>query len=435
MKRKLLYLSIATLFFVACKKDLDDIKKIKKDGVTLVDWNPTFVAPLVNSRSTLGQGFDNFTEQIKELENSGLKIKQRNDGVFVVCYDFELESQRMNDYYVLPRHDENISLVVSEEKLNDIKSLPVGSSIDGIWDSTFAFDMTPPYGALLELLETSGGSIDLDFSHNFNQDLGLEVTFRSVKDRSTNNMLTTTLSGSTDQESILIDNHRFNLTYVDPIDGQTKYNRIEINVRTVGTITHDNLTGDRFGMDLSIGDYYLKYVQGYLGEFSTELKVGVDTFDFFDNINLEGMYLKEPKLKMDFESTIGMPMILKIDTFAFGYQNGTIESLGVEVETNLIKALNWCDVANMLRIQNERLDISYFPTTREYTQQYGVNKKILDSLDKEIVIMHPGPINRGVEITSDVADSHHSIILDQVENGVAIRMAVLYLLAQKISSN
>ncbi|GGW33132.1 aspartate carbamoyltransferase catalytic subunit [Arenibacter certesii] len=109
-----------------------------------------------------------------------------------------------------------------------------------------------------------------------------------------------------------------------------------------------------------------------------------------------------------------------------------IESLGVTVEPNLRKALNWCDVANMLRIQNERLDISYFPTTREYTQQYGVNKALLDSLDKEIVIMHPGPINRGVEITSDVADSKQSIILDQVENGVAIRMAVIYLLASKI---
>jgi len=109
-----------------------------------------------------------------------------------------------------------------------------------------------------------------------------------------------------------------------------------------------------------------------------------------------------------------------------------IESLGIEVESNLIKALNWCDVANMLRIQSERLDISYFPTTREYTQQYGVNKAILDGLDKEIVIMHPGPINRGVEITSDVADSKQSIILNQVENGVAIRMAVIYLLASKI---
>ncbi|HUH47549.1 MAG TPA: aspartate carbamoyltransferase catalytic subunit [Arenibacter sp.] len=109
-----------------------------------------------------------------------------------------------------------------------------------------------------------------------------------------------------------------------------------------------------------------------------------------------------------------------------------IESLGVTVETDLRKALNWCDVANMLRIQNERLDISYFPTTREYTQQYGVNRALLDGLDKEIVIMHPGPINRGVEITSDVADSKQSIILNQVENGVAIRMAVIYLLASKI---
>jgi aspartate carbamoyltransferase catalytic subunit len=109
-----------------------------------------------------------------------------------------------------------------------------------------------------------------------------------------------------------------------------------------------------------------------------------------------------------------------------------IASLGVTVETDLRKALNWCDVANMLRVQNERMDISYFPSTREYTQLYGVNMDLLNSLDKEIVIMHPGPINRGVEITSEVADSNQSIILNQVENGVAIRMAVIYLLASKI---
>ena len=109
-----------------------------------------------------------------------------------------------------------------------------------------------------------------------------------------------------------------------------------------------------------------------------------------------------------------------------------IESLGVTVEPNLRKALEWCDVANMLRVQNERMDVNYFPSTREYAQQYGVDKALLDSLNKEIVIMHPGPINRGVEITSDVADSQQSVILNQVENGVAIRMAVIYLLASKI---
>ncbi|MEO7976540.1 aspartate carbamoyltransferase catalytic subunit [Flavobacterium sp.] len=109
-----------------------------------------------------------------------------------------------------------------------------------------------------------------------------------------------------------------------------------------------------------------------------------------------------------------------------------IESLGVTVEPNLRKALEWCDVANMLRVQNERMDVNFFPSTREYAQQYGVDKPLLDSLGKEIVIMHPGPINRGVEITSEVADSNHSVILNQVENGVAIRMAVIYLLASKI---
>ncbi|PIQ49474.1 MAG: aspartate carbamoyltransferase [Cytophagales bacterium CG12_big_fil_rev_8_21_14_0_65_40_12] len=106
-----------------------------------------------------------------------------------------------------------------------------------------------------------------------------------------------------------------------------------------------------------------------------------------------------------------------------------ITSLGVKVELNVRKALEWCDVANVLRIQLERQQIKYFPSLREYSLYYGVNKKLLDSLNKEIVIMHPGPINRGVELNSDVADSDHAIILDQVENGVAIRMAVLYLLA------
>ena len=113
-----------------------------------------------------------------------------------------------------------------------------------------------------------------------------------------------------------------------------------------------------------------------------------------------------------------------------------IESLGVKVEHDLRTALEWCDVANMLRIQLERQDagVRYFPSLREYSMQYGLDKALLDSLSKKIVIMHPGPINRGVEITSDVADSSQSIILDQVENGVAVRMAVIYLLAFGLQS-
>lgn len=106
--------------------------------------------------------------------------------------------------------------------------------------------------------------------------------------------------------------------------------------------------------------------------------------------------------------------------------------LGVKVEHDIRKALEWCDVANVLRIQLERQDIQFFPSLREYSMLFGLNKELLDSLGKEIVVMHPGPINRGVEITSDVADSKQSIILHQVENGVAIRMAVIYLLASKI---
>lgn len=109
-----------------------------------------------------------------------------------------------------------------------------------------------------------------------------------------------------------------------------------------------------------------------------------------------------------------------------------IRSLGVQVTHDLRQALKWCDVANMLRIQLERQDVQYFPSLREYAQNYGLTTKILKELGKELIIMHPGPINRGVEITSDVADSPQAIILDQVQNGVAIRMAVLYLLAGRV---
>ncbi len=108
-----------------------------------------------------------------------------------------------------------------------------------------------------------------------------------------------------------------------------------------------------------------------------------------------------------------------------------IDAMGVHVEYNVKKALQNCDAANVLRIQLERQHKPLFSTLREYALYYGINKSMLDALDKEILIMHPGPINRGVEINSDVADGKHSIILDQVENGVAIRMAVVYLLSGK----
>ena len=108
-----------------------------------------------------------------------------------------------------------------------------------------------------------------------------------------------------------------------------------------------------------------------------------------------------------------------------------IDSLGVSVSHDLRKSLEWCDVANMLRVQHERQDLKYFPSIREYSQQYGIDKALLEDLQHKIVVMHPGPINRGVEISTDVADSDQSIILNQVENGVAVRMAVLYLLAAK----
>ena len=110
-----------------------------------------------------------------------------------------------------------------------------------------------------------------------------------------------------------------------------------------------------------------------------------------------------------------------------------IDSLGVEVSSDFKQTLNWCDAVNMLRVQNERMELNYFPSSREYSQSYGLTNELMKELRKEIIILHPGPINRGVEISSEVADSDQAIILDQVENGVAIRMAIIYLLASKLN--
>ena len=110
-----------------------------------------------------------------------------------------------------------------------------------------------------------------------------------------------------------------------------------------------------------------------------------------------------------------------------------IKSLGVTYSSDLMQVLNWCDAVNMLRIQNERMDLSYFPSDREYSQNFGLNYERLKKLRKEILVLHPGPINRGVEITSEVADSDQAIILDQVENGLAIRMAIIYLLGSQLN--
>ena len=110
-----------------------------------------------------------------------------------------------------------------------------------------------------------------------------------------------------------------------------------------------------------------------------------------------------------------------------------IESLGLSIETNLDKALSWCDAVNVLRVQHERMEKSYFPNDREYSFLYGLDKKRINKLKKDILILHPGPINRGVEIKSDIVESNNSIILDQVENGVAVRMAIIYLLASKMN--
>ncbi|MCB0661929.1 MAG: aspartate carbamoyltransferase catalytic subunit [Saprospiraceae bacterium] len=196
-----------------------------------------------------------------------------------------------------------------------------------------------------------------------------------------------------------------------PAPGAPHYlsKRIKANVVNAGDGTHEHPTQallDAFSMREQLGDLGGK-------------KIAIFGDILHSRVALSNIFCLQ---KLGAEVTVCGPPTL-IPKF--------IHKLGVKVSHNVRETLQWCDVANILRIQLERQDIKFFPSLREYSQHFGINKGLLDSLKKEIVIMHPGPINRGVEITSDVADSDHSIILQQVENGVAVRMAVLFLLAAK----
>lgn len=183
---------------------------------------------------------------------------------------------------------------------------------------------------------------------------------------------------------------------------------IKANIVNAGDGTHEHPTQgllDAFSMQSQIGDLAGK-------------KIAIIGDILHSRVALSNIFCLQ---KLGAEVTVCGPSTL-IPKY--------ISALGVKVSHNVQETLKWCDVANVLRIQLERQHIKYFPSLREYSLYYGINKKMLDELDKEIVLMHPGPINRGVELSSDAADSGHSIILQQVENGVAVRMAVLYLLAQ-----
>lgn len=186
--------------------------------------------------------------------------------------------------------------------------------------------------------------------------------------------------------------------------------KIKANIINAGDGTHEHPTQallDAFSMQEKLGDL-------------TGKKIAIIGDILHSRVALSNIFCLQ---KLGAEITICGP-----NTLLPKY----ISEIGVKISHSVKETLQWCDVANVLRIQLERQQIKYFPSLREYSLYFGINKQMLDELNKEIVLMHPGPINRGVELSSDAADSHHSIILDQVENGVAVRMAVLYLLSQQI---
>ena len=357
MKKKIVYISMVAIAFFACKKDLEEMKTLEEKGAYVVPWNPTFVAPLIDTKTTLGQAYEKFTDGIKRLEDEGIKLKIRNDGVFEASYDYTYETGGMNKYYTIPTKTQKTSLKIPQYARNTINTLPVGASLDKVWDSTFYVDIEAPYGAELEFIETSAGKIDLALSHDLNQNLGLQVTFKSIKNISTGQVLGASLTNSGDVSKLRLNNHRVNLTYIDQ-SNVARFNRFEVYVKTTGTSTSKTLTGNGFDLDVTIGDYYLKYIKGFLGIFDAELATGNDKFDFFEDNKFEGIFFSEPKMKFKFESTVGMPMKMVVEKMEFGYPNGSIEQiLKPNQKSVYINGVsNIADIPNNPTITNDFLD-------------------------------------------------------------------------------
>jgi hypothetical protein len=354
--KKLSLLFLTVLVFASCKKDLDNIKKLEESEAGIVDWEPTLVAPLINTRTTLGEVYTSLDTVIEKLKDENMSLELLPDGTFNFNYFFDYKTSGINDYYVIPREQQVVTFNVPDEAKQSISTLPVGASLDNAWDSSFVFDIDPEYGAELEYAELGAGKLDLVYTHNFNQDVGVEIKIKSLVQHTTRDTLIVQLSNANPILSIDLKDYDMVLTGNDE-NGQPFYNKLRADAKMIGQITNNTLSGDFFTLDISMGDYYMNYVQGYLGIFDAKLQSSVEKIDVFDDIDLSGIKFGEPKLKFEMQSTIGMPMQLRVDTLEFGYPNGPSRTLGIDGRTAIAHGVDdRADIPNSPKITVDSID-------------------------------------------------------------------------------
>lgn len=333
--KTLVLVTMMSLLLFSCKKDIEELRKIGNGEFAVVDWEPTFVAPLINTRTTLGEAYTKLNSAIKDLEEDNLYLSINSEDVFELEYKSSVYSPSLNGFYDIPTINKQMEVVVPQETIDAIGALPVGLPLtSSIYDTTLYFDIEPSYGALLEYIHTSGGEVNVTYNHNFNQEMGMNIKIRSITNRSTTDTLSFNFDGQASAPSqslnATLDNHLINLKATDPNTQADIYNHLEIYVSLDGRVTNPTLSGNKFTIDFEIGSYFIDYIQGYLGVFNVNLPTGEYTLDIFEDLDLEGNHFKNPSVYLGVNSTLGLPLTLTIDSLDFNYENDGYKSLGVE---------------------------------------------------------------------------------------------------------
>lgn len=335
--RKIIGIAVLALIFFSCKKDQEDFKKLQDGDFTIENWEPTYVVPLVNTETTMGEIFSSVDTLIERLEtDKNLTISVNEDNLFVLSYDASVETDNINTYYKIPDVDENISLTIPPTALLGLSSLPVGTTFSDIWDTTFTFKLSPDYNALLEEAIFDGG--ELTFTHtgtNINQQIDILLTVKSIINETSGDTVKLNLdyspanSGSSVTE--VFTNHNADFRDENLI-GDDQFNKFQVNIKVSGTKINPIVTGSNIELTATASDFNLCYVQGFLGEFDTKIDSGIVAFDIFSGENLDGIHFRDPKVIFDFESTAGLPMTAEIIDLSLGYEDSTKQTLGVDGE-------------------------------------------------------------------------------------------------------
>ena len=331
--KKIIAISCFALLFLSCKKDQDELKKLSNEQFTIVNFEPTFVAPLVNTETTLGEIYREVDTLVQKLEtDKNLKISINSENLFVLSYAGSVETGDVNDYYQIPDTSQTISLTVPEDVRTTIAALPVGATFTNIWDTTFTFKLSPDFDALLEEVKFNNGQIAMNFSNDFNQEVTVVATITSLIDDNTGDTVKFNFAtpGTRTQD---ISDHTANL-FSSILTGDNRYNRFEANIKVSGRVINPTLTGNSVDLSIAISDLGISYVQGFLGDFNANIPSGEIAFDIFTPEEVTGFHFRDPKITFTPSSTAGIPFTMEIDTLDVGYPDGTEATLGVNGQTH-----------------------------------------------------------------------------------------------------